>query len=321
MDVKILTNQIFLKKLINKTKEERYKLINQDRWENFKEVFGEDNFGFILAGDVQREIRTGEKTPVYLFGKDLEPYLASERGIGCKLFLASSLSPRESSFPLREEIKEVFEYFEQHKREGKIEHIVNSKKGTLSEDKISILELQSQGIKTPETYNFQDFSELQYFLKEKPGEYVVKHRFGQGGEGLFRVNNKNLYEIPKINLKDFIVQGYVEILNEKRLIFFEDELIGSRIIYDRHMPWEEKGKVGRKPITEKYSPTPDEISDSRQILNLFDAELGCIDWIEVNGKGRQYMEYNGVGTGLGLGNYAYNLNKAVAEKLRKRYLE
>ncbi len=325
MDVKLLASQTFLEKINSWVEQKSGKNpsnyskvhVNPERYEAFMSVFGDKDYGFVLAGDVQKEIRTGEKAQVYLFGKGLKPYKA-EKGVDCKLFIASAFGC--NGFPSREEVLEITTYLEKKKQEGKIRNIVNSKRGSLSEDKISILELKLQGIKVPNTNHFANFSELKYFLENNPGEYVVKHRFGQEGEDFFRINNENFGEISGINLKNFIVQDLVEILNEKRLIFFKDELIGSRIIYDRHMPWEEKGKVEREHITKNYYPTPDEINDSRRILRHFDATVGAIDWIETNQEKRMYMEYNGIGTGWGMKDYQYNLNKTVAEKLKKKYL-
>jgi len=100
MKVKILTNHVFLKKLKVRDDEKRYKLINRDKWENFKKVFGEKEIGFILAGDLLNEIKTKKKTLVYGFRENLFPYPLSQ-GVDCDLFLLSSLSPIENGFCCR----------------------------------------------------------------------------------------------------------------------------------------------------------------------------------------------------------------------------
>jgi glutathione synthase/RimK-type ligase-like ATP-grasp enzyme len=260
------------------------------------------------------------RAPVYLFRDNLYPYKAEEKGVGCRLFLPSNFSTRDGEFPSREEVEEMVGYLERHKEAGDIGNLINSRRGTLSEDKISILELQAQGVRTPQTHYFSNLSELREFLGGNQREYVLKHRFGQEGRQFFRINEQNITNINHLRIKDFIVQELLDVSNEKRLIFFDDELLGARIIVDRHMPWEEEGKVGRKHITESYNPREEEVEDTKRILKNFDAIVGCIDWIRVNGKGRLYMEYNGVGTGWGKGPYPYNLNQTVAEKLKENFL-
>jgi len=321
MKVKTLASQTFLNRLERTIQDKESNLeINFERYGGFKEVFGAKDYGFVLAGDVQKEVRTGEKAPVYLFGEGFKPYVA-EKGLNCDLFLASNFLMTEGVFPSRAEVEEIVDYLGDHKDQGKIVNLVNSKKGTLAEDKTSILELQSKGFDTPETIYFHNFNVLKSFIENDLGKYVIKHRFGERGNSLFRINKENINDFKDLDVQNFIVQEEINILNEKRLIFFGNELIGSRIIHDRHMPWEEEGKAGRQHLTKNYYPTPNEIADSRRIMDLFDSKLGCIDWVEVNGKGRLYMEYNGVGTGWGLKNYVYNLNKTVAEKLKSRYLK
>lgn len=321
MKVKVLSSQTFLNRLERTIQDKNNDLeINFERYGSFREVFGAKDYGFVLAGDVQKEIRTGEKAPVYLFGEGFKPYKVG-KGLDCDLFLASNFLITEDVFPSRAEVEEIVEYLELHKDQGKIENVVNSKKGTLAEDKLSVLELQMYGIKAPGTHHFTDFQRLQSFFEEKPGEYIVKHRFGERGNSLFRINRENINDFKELDIQNFIVQEEMKILNEKRLLFFDGELLNSRIIYDRHMPWEEEGKAGRKHITKNYYPTPDEMDDSRRILKHFDVILGSIDWIETDQEKRLYMEYNGVGTGWGMEGYQYNLNKMVAEKLKKEFLK
>ncbi len=322
MDVKVLASQSFLERL-KKTVLGRGDLgVNLGRYADFKDVFGENNYGFVLAGDVQREVRTGKKAPVYLFGENLYPFQSGE-GIECSLFLPSNFGL--GRFPSRYEVEEIMSYLEVQKGRGNIGHLVNSYRGTVSEDKLSILEIQAQGIPVPSTFHFASFFELKTFLEENLGNYVIKHRFGLGGKQSFRINEENYSSVENLNIEDYVVQEEVGVINEKRLIFFDGNLLGSRIILDRHMPWEEEGMAEREHVTGVYTPLEEEIKDTLRVLNSFDAILGCVDWIDVRGRGRNYMEYNGVGTGWGVltGERPdpYDLNRIVAEKLKEKYLK
>ncbi len=318
MDVKILASQPFLSRLMREIRKPD-SLVNPERYAGFKGVFGEENLGFVLAGDVQKEIRIGERAPVYLFGDDFYPYKSKNKGVKCKLFLASAFGIK--GFASRKEVEKITDYLEMHRIEGNIGHLINSRKGILSEDKISILELQAQGIKTPKSFHFSDFFKLKNFLDNNSGEYVIKHRFGQQGKQFFRINKKNINKFSELDVVNYLVQEKVNLLNEKRLIFFKDELLGARIIFNRRMPWEEENKTRRGCfIEEKYNPTLGEIEETKRILKLFDSTVGCVDWINVEGKGRYYMEFNGFGTGYGKGPHPYNLNQIVAEKLKENFL-
>jgi glutathione synthase/RimK-type ligase-like ATP-grasp enzyme len=319
MKVKMLANQVFLGNLRKRKLEERFDHSNPERYGKFSEIFGKKEFGFILAGDLKKEIETGTPTKVYHFGKNLYPIHSSE-GVECELFLPSSFSPQPGILPSVENVEKTMEYLEKMKNEGKIKHIINSKKGTLSEDKTSIFELEEKGFPIPPTFQFKTYEELNKFMGENPGEYIVKHRYGHGGKDLYKINSKDTKPIKGINLENFIVQKKVEILNEKRIIFFEDEFLGARIIYDRHMPWEKEGQAERKHITEEYIPTKEELENTWKIMKEFDATVGCIDWIETKDKGNLFLEYNGFGTGYGKGPHPYNLNEKVATKLKEKFL-
>ena len=319
MKVKMITNQIFLDKLRTENMEERLRLANPERYGTFQEIFGEDDFGFILAGDLLNETKNGEQVQVYGFGENLSPYKIS-KGIECDLLIASSLSTRKNGFSSREEVEEIMNYLEEHKTKGDIENLVNSSRGTLFEDKRSIIEINKQGIRTPQTFYFKKFDELKDFVSDSKEEYIIKHRFGQEGLQLARINYENIGDFRDWKISDFIVQEKLEILNEKRLILFEDELLASRKISDRHMPWEEEGKAGRRHITEKYTPTQKEIEDSMKIMKYSDTTVGSMDWISTKEKGDLLMELNGIGTGYGRGKHPYNVNRLVAQKLKDKFL-
>lgn len=318
MDVKLLAGQPFLDKL-KKGVLGGYELINPERYHPFRDVFGKDNFGFVLAGDVQREIRGGEKAPVYGFDEALYPYQAGE-GIDSKIFLTSAFSVSGEGFPARENVEEIMNYLESSKDAGKIENIVNSKRSVLFEDKISVLDLQNYGVKTPRSYHFNDFSELENLVNETDEDYIVKHRYGQEGLQLKVVNSENIDLVKDWNMSDYIVQERLKTTDEKRLIFFGDKFLGGRIIFDRSSPWERGTGCGRMSITEPYVPTDKEVKDSLEVLKYSDTLVGCVDWVETEDKGQFYMELNGFGTGYGRGVKPYNLNREVAENLKKRFM-
>jgi glutathione synthase/RimK-type ligase-like ATP-grasp enzyme len=319
MELKILASQYFIEKL-EEARKNSWQGKNPERYRAFLEVFGKENFGFILAGDVHDEINTGKKVNVYKLDNTLKPYLSSEKGIGCKVLLANSFSIKENSFPTKENIEKIISYLDVMKEKGVLGEYLNSRKGILSEDKVSILELKTKGIPIPNSIHFESFQDLEKFIERTEEEYIIKHRFGQEGFQLERINRKNISNFSNWQIKDYLVQEKLNILNEKRLIFFGNEFLGARVIYDRTMPWEVGKNVIRKHYTEPYSPSKEDIKETRDILNIFDARIGCVDWIETKEKGKLYLEYNGTGTGFGRGEKPYNLNKEVAKRVKNQFL-
>jgi hypothetical protein len=320
MNVKVLANQNFLERLLMAIDGQEGVGINFERFGNFRDVFGEDNYGFILSGDLLNEVKTGNKAPVYTFGDKFYPIVSGE-GVNCELFLPSAFSTELGKLPSRSDVYSIMNYLEVNKDSGNIENLINSKKGTLSEDKKSILELQNIGFPTPKTLYFDDFNDMKDFLEDQEKNYVLKHCFGEQGQFLYKVNRENISNFSGLNIEDYILQEELDILSEKRIILFDNEFLGSRVIYDRTRPWEDKKISNRKHSEEKYQATQEEIQDTREIMSYFDSKLGCVDWVEVKDKGRFYLEYNGVGTGWGIGTHPYNFNREVAEKLKDKYFK
>jgi hypothetical protein len=319
MDVKFLVSQRFLEDIEKEYNQKEYKTVNKDKWHAFREVFGSENLSFVLAGDLLRASEKKTQIPAYSFKENLEPYLSGE-GIESNIFIISSYSTNGNNFVSREKLEKIVQTLERNQKEGKIKKIINSSKGTLSEDKISIFELPSLGINIPKTFYFEDPLKLSEFVKKTEKEYVLKHRLGGMGVGIYKINQKNIDKVPKINISEYIVQERLDILNEKRIILFNNEYIGSRVIYDRTLPWD-KQDIKRKHLTQRYIPSQREIEDTQKIMEHFDAIWGCIDWIETKEKGRAYLEYNGVATGLGMGTpFPYNLNKEVAKRVKNQFL-
>lgn len=319
MKVKVLTSQSFLENLTKKFNNKKSSHLDLRRFRNFQSVFGKDNYGFILAGDLQTELRTGKKAPVYSFNDELYPVLSSDKSVRSQLFLPSAFSTSIDRFPSASEVEEILDYLEFHQSKKNITHIVNSKKGTISEDKISSTYLDQIGINTIPTYNFSNFSDLQNFMKKRQGEYVFKHRFGERGENCFLINPNNIDFLNDLNIEDYILQDKIDIVSEKRLILLDGTLIGSREIAP-NKPWQNKGNGTSLKNRIIYKPSFQEIEETKKVMNFFDAELGCVDWVEVKNKGRFYLEYNGIGTSYDKCPSPINLTKLVAEKLKNKYL-
>ena len=212
------------------------------------------------------------------------------------------------------------EYLDDNKSRGNIENIINSTRSILFEDKISILDLQSQGFKTPKSYHFNEFNELKNFIKKSGEEYIVKHRYGQEGFQMGIINSENVGSVKDWILSDYIVQEKLQTTDEKRLIFYGDELLASRIIFDRSNPWEKGGPNERSSVTEPYTPTSKEIQDSIDIMKFSDTTVGCVDWVNTKQGEQYYMELNGFGTGYGRGTHPYNVNKEVSSRLKKDFI-
>lgn len=320
MDVKLLTSQRFLERLRRAVSGEPNLGINFQRYWAFKHVFGESEYGFVLSGDLQREIETGKEAPVYSFADNFAPYRTEETGIECELLIASAFG--NHGFPSRKEVERIMDYVGEKMQAGNIGDVVNSRRATLSEDKLSALELPYHGIQIPDTHHFQDSLGLEDFLEHNPGRYVLKHRFGEGGKETLRVENSN-FDLGERDINDFVLQPELDIVSEKRLILFDGRLMGARIIQDRHRPWEEEGKVGRRHETKRYKPYWKEFEDTKTILQHFDALAGCVDWVELRKEGRCYMEYNGIGTGWGTfsgpRSDPYDLNLSIAWELKEKY--
>lgn len=315
IDVKLLANQRKLEYLQSYNPD----LNNPERYNAFKRVFGEENFGIVLAGDLKREIITGEKVPVYLLDKDLHPIKSTDTGVGSKVFLASSFKSGDP-FPKKADLEFILDYLEKQKNKGVIKTLVNSKRGSLFEDKLSTLELKSHGISTIPTYHFTTFKEIEKFMQTNPEKYLLKPRFGEEGREILRVNSRNIQSLNNFSLEDYILQEEIDIEAENRMIFYDGEFLGARTIVDRTRPWEIGISNFRKHQMEVYNPTLLEIADSQKILQISDTTMGCIDWAYTKDGNRFYLELNGVGTGLGgYPGAPYNLNGIVANKLKQEY--
>ena len=293
---------------------------NPERYETFIDVFGRENFGVVLAGDVLRMHLGGALPPVYYFSENLWPEKSDEKGLESDLLLASGFHVQDRAFPKRIDISRIYDCIEDAHSCGKVGAFIDSRKGSLSEDKISSIELQAAGFPTLQTHHFTSYGDFNSFIESESGiSYVVKPRNGAGGNGIVRIGGGSIPDLQGINISDYIVQKECDISGESRMIFLGGEFLGARMITDRTRPWEVRGVADRKHQVVPYSPSKEEIDDSRGVLKTLDIELGCVDWAYDSNGDRFYLEANGVGTGLGFKGGPYNLNREVAERLKASY--
>ena len=299
-------------------KKQKTDLFNPERYNAFRNVFREENFGFVEAGDLKEEILTGKPSPIYLLDNNLHPYRSPQEGLESELVIASNFE-NNGNFLQRDEAVFFLNYLERQKQIGIVGNFINSSRSTLFEDKISILELQDKGFSVPRSYLVRDFNSLTDILSSG-SQYILKPRYGYSGRGILKIDNNTIDPIKGLELEGYILQKEIDIQSESRLIFFNGEFLGARIIQDRIRPWENKVSSKRKHLVKKYIPSKSQIEESRKILEYSDTVLGCVDWAHDSNENYKFLELNGVGVGLGFSGGPYNLNILVAKKLKSKYL-
>jgi glutathione synthase/RimK-type ligase-like ATP-grasp enzyme len=317
MKVKLMVSQGFLHRLEHPGESE----INLERYRSFRDVFGSGDFGLVLAGDVLAESHGGERANCYTLDSGLRPIEHQRSGVRSDLFLASGFETARREIPSREDLVSILSYVERAKRGGIIGDLVNSEEATLYEDKwTSISELEGNGVRTPRTYHFSELSAAETFIRDRPEEhYIVKHRFGENGVGISRIGAENMEDLPE-NISDYIFQEEMDIVDERRVIASCGEVLGGRIITDRTRPWERIATAGRKHSVDPHTPTEGEVRDTLRVFDDLGAILGCVDWVTLRDGSSCFLEFNGVGTGYGYSGGVYDLNEAVAESLKAKYL-
>ena len=301
----------------------RHEWTNPERYEAFVRVFGEGNFGLTTSYDLEKERLTGTPAEVTLIDQDLRIIGTENTGASSKLLLTSVFDHEDGSKFNRKELTDFMSYLDTEEQKGNIGKVVNSKRSTLLEDKLTSARLvKKSGFKIADTYHFANHGEIESFLRDNPGRhYILKHRFGCAGNEVTKISWDDRDNLPE-DIENYILQAELDIIDEKRMITCCDEFLGARVIIDRTRPWEDKKTAGRSHKAESYAPTEKEIRDTLELFKRFDATLGCIDWVAVRGEQDLYvMEFNGVGTGLGLSGSPYNLNETAAKILRAKYLE
>ena len=317
MKAKLMVSQGFLHRLANPEGSE----INLERYRALRDVFGMNDFGLVLAGGVLREAITGERASCYTLGEGLAPSEVAGSGVETSLFLASGFETRRGEIPSRAKLVSIMSHLERLRQAGVIGEMVNPMEATLYEDKLtSVQEMEGNGLRTPRTHNFSDLEGAERFVRAHSGEhYIVKHRFGENGVGIHRIGIDNIGEMP-LNISDYIFQEEMDIVDERRVIASCGEVLGGRIITDRTRPWEKIATAGRKHSVDPHTPTEGETKDTLRVFEDLGAILGCVDWVTLRDGSSCFLEFNGVGTGYGYPGGVYDLNEAVAETLKARYL-
>jgi hypothetical protein len=308
--------------LILMDEKDQYEIDDQYRqmYESFVKEFG-NGFGVVLPSEVKKQVSQGIPAGVYTFDRELNPTRHNENGLESKLFLSRSFTDVHGTLPKGDDLEGIMNFLEEQKSAGNIGRLINSKKGTLNQkDKLFDAEVSGLGINTPKTHHFEDYSIFREFISTSDSDYIIKHRFGSDGFDIYPVEKDQLNQYSGLDFSQYIVQERLDIEDEIRLIFLDEEYLGARIITDRTMPWEIPGT--RKHITESYIPSSEEIDESRRILEYAEISMGCVDWVHAGpDQNRFYLEVNGVGTGLGERGYAYDLNSVVASKLREHVVK
>ncbi len=299
----------------------KHKWYNPERYEAFVEVFGEGNFGLVASPGLEREIITGELCETVVLNKDLEILKTERSGIKSKLILASTFENPDETKVSRKNMERFMNYLEKQRIKGNIKHLVNSRKSSLYEDKLTCLDLKEKGVKTPPTYHFNTFKELKAHVETNSKNYIVKHRFGEAGSQVSKINSSNIDSVQNYNIEDYIVQEEIDLVSESRMIFVNKDFLGARIIHDRNRPWDKNKDIKRKHQVLPYKPSIQETKDSKRIMEITDTDLGCVDWAFTKNKERYFLELNGVGTGLGYTGGPYNFNKEAAKRLKEKYLK
>jgi len=315
IDVKLLVS--------DKAKEQipqRNDSYNLKRYQAFVETFGQGNFGLVSASSLERELSRGIPCQTIVLNDNLDIIDTEYTSVDCTLFIASNFERLNGDKMKLEEMTGLVDYIEGKVKEGSIGYMVNTGKATLAEDKLFGLEIGKTGFRTPPTYHFQSFKDFEEFVLSSEDAYILKHRFGEAGKQVSKVTRKNIGDFRDFNIEEYISQSELDIESEVRIICFDGEFLGSRIIFDRTRPWEVKGASGRKHTVEKYKPFEWEVDETKKVLELVGATLGCIDWVNTSDGLRYFLEFNGAGTGMGYKGHPYDLTQTLAHKLKEKYL-
>lgn len=313
MDVKWLLSDGTIEKIRDKDKS-----INLSRYETFRNVFGEENLGVLNISSLKDEINGKTKSGVYKLDGSLEPYLSNETGVNSSLFLAGGFNFKGQNIITRNGLEEIVDYLYEGEKQGEIGSLVNSRYSTLFEDKISFVELYENSFPVPKTAHFSNFEDFLHYLREE-GSQVAKHRFGYDGLENFFVDKNNYGFMYDRDISDYIVQEPLEIQSESRNIMYRNEILASRIIYDRTAPWDQD--EDREHVVSSYSPGSEEAEISKKIFNYADATIGSVDIANLKGGEKKVLEFNGVATGYGHPEGPYDLNERLAKNLKRDFVK
>lgn len=197
-----------------------------------------------------------------------------------------------------QEIERQHRFYRDMMSQGRIGHMINTPDSKETNDKKLLPELFGN-YNPPEQFNFSKPDQL-IDLVNAVGSVVVKHRFGSDGENFYITTLENVSYVNSViasRMGEFVYQPFVPIDAESRLVVIDGEVVGSRIFEDRYKPGEDPNSRIRKNIRRSYTPSEQEIIDTLNVTSLSKLEIGCVDWIYVNGE-RKILEINDAGTAM-----------------------
>lgn len=189
--------------------------------------------------------------------------------------------------------KKQYAFLKNLKASGNFSNYLNNPETEEKTMKDYLVNLTAQGDKDiGATYFLEDKNQVEALIK-KYGELVVKPIFGCRGAGIFKVNNvselENKIGFDKDTTKKYVLQEPLA-GPEKRIVFLNDNLLCSRIHYNRPTPWNTSDS---NLVTKIYEPTKKELDISKKYYDKLEADILGIDFI-----GDKINELNGTGTGL-----------------------
>jgi glutathione synthase/RimK-type ligase-like ATP-grasp enzyme len=318
LEVKIMVGDHHLPSLISKSPD-----INWESYQNRIRIFGEENIGLVRLSDVLQESEYGVKAPIHLLRDDFSLVKDYEFGLDSRLFLAEGTEFGKREIPTVRNMEDIIRYLGELSRKGDIDNLVNSEEATAIEDKINFIQFIKEGFPVIPTSHFIDEISLLSYLESNPKDYILKHRWGCDGADvhlLKRDNSQREKIISGLKVDEYILQPELDIESEIRMIFFEEDFLGGRIIFDRTRPWEKEG-CGRKHETSKYNPSENELNSARELFVRTGAVYGCIDLVNLRDGRNLILEYNGAGTGLGYTGGPYKLDNIVYSRLKEKFLK
>ena len=287
--------------------------VKAHRYQPMIDIFGENVF-FVSAEEVKKHSLGTRGITTYRISKDLQLSASSDSGLNCDLFLASGFD-LASGVPSATELDRLMGFLERTEQKRVIQNLVNSRGATLCEDKRSFVGLYQEGFDVIETTQAETVEHLEELAREGP--LVVKNRLGYAGLSTHLVQTpEDAERFRDENLEDFVVQEFVPHVGEIRLLFYGTDMIGSRIIYNRGLPWETP--TGESTIL-PYQPTPSEIEKAADLFQRTGALIGCIDLLKICEDSSKIIEFNGVASGYGIPSGPYNCNREIAERLHRDF--
>lgn len=276
-------------------------------------AFGGNNVFLVSAEDVKNEANSGGQAKLYHVDRNLQVAPVDESGVSCDLFLASGFNV-SSGIPSVKQLDSVMAYLESLEEGKVIGSLVNSRRATLYEDKLSFVDLYERGFGVVETFPVQDFDGLGVRVAE--GSLVFKNRLGYYGTSVRLVRSSE--DLAVFNGEDptnWVAQEFVPHVGEIRLLFYGQEMIGSRIIRDRNLPWENRGGN----VIEPYNASSEELGKSRDLFRETGAVVGCVDLLKRVDGTSVILEFNGAAFGYGYPGGPYDCNSMIADNLRRDF--